>query len=145
MQQSPNEYRSIISSMNITYSQDGIIGFWKGFNYTLSRAVIVTACQFSVYEQMKQELANHISNPLHVFTLSSISSSIITSIASNPVDLCKTRRVNGVLPNTIVTIYKEEGLLRLWKGCILNINRQIPLNLLRFSCYELFTKLFKQC
>ena len=138
MQQFPNKYRNIVSEI---YSKEGLIGFWKGFNYTLCRGIIVTACQFSVYEQMKQELESRISNPLHIFTLSSVTSSIITSIVSNPVDLCKTRRVNGIAPNTIITIYKEEGLLHLWKGCTLNMSRQIPLNLLRFSCFEFFSKL----
>lgn len=139
MQSNPKINTNILTTVHRLYDTNGIRGFWKGYNYTLSRGIVVTACQFSVFEQLKQELIEQNMNETTRFLLSSVTSSVITSLVSNPVDLCKTRKMNDIYPNTIVTIYKKEGLLNLWKGLIPNIMRQIPMNIIRFGCFEMFS------
>ena len=143
MQSNPNKYPTMGSSAMTIFQKDGFLGFYKGYKFTLSRAVVVTSCQFSVFDQIKQELSNfnHF-NTQQKFLMSSISSSIITSVISNPIDLCKTRTINNIQPSTIFEIIKKEGILSLWKGLEANICRQIPLNLIRFGLFEVYYNLF---
>lgn len=139
IQNNPEKYPNIYTTIHKTYTNEGFLSFWNGVYHTMNRAVIVTACQFSVYEQLKQDLTNrNTMNKQSVFILSSVSSSIITGILSNPIDLCKTRTMNNMRNNTISHIVKNEGILALWKGSNANICRQIPLNLIRFSFLEFF-------
>jgi solute carrier family 25 (mitochondrial oxoglutarate transporter), member 11 len=142
MQSDPKTFSNIPKSIQTIYNQNGWTGYWRGFRYTLSRAVIVTACQFSVYEQLKQELGKRCDHSLIVFGVSSIMSSITTAIVSNPVDLCKTRAINHIPNDTMYKIVKEEGVKALWKGVGPNMMRQVPMNLVRFSCFEFFMKWF---
>jgi hypothetical protein len=134
---------SIVETVKNIYTNNGFIGFWKGLNYTMTRAIIVTSCQFSVYEQIKEELNNNkkIQDTNIIFGISSISSSLITSFVSNPVDLCKNRTINGCNNASVVNIVNNEGFLSLWKGLTINTARQIPLNLIRFSLYEFYNKI----
>jgi dicarboxylate transporter 10 len=140
--QSSNKCNNIPQSIQSIYKHNGLLGFWKGFQYTISRAIIVTACQFSVYDQIKQELSNTYHEYIS-FTSASIISSITTGIVSNPVDVCKTRVINDIKPYHISSIIKQDGVLSLWKGVGTNICRQIPLNLVRFGCFEFFSSLLR--
>ena len=143
MQSNPYKYQSISSSAMTIFKTDGLLGFYKGFKFTLSRAVVVTSCQFSVFDQIKQELSNfNNSNTQQKFIISSITSSIITSIVSNPIDLCKTRTINNIQPSTIFEIIKKEGIISLWKGLEANVCRQIPLNLIRFGFFDFYHNIF---
>lgn len=140
MQSTPKINKSILTTTYRIYDTNGLYGFWKGYNYTLSRGIVVTACQFSVFEQLKQELLEYNFKETNRFLISSVTSSIITSIVSNPLDLCKTRKMNDVYPNTIVDICNKEGVVNLWKGLVPNIMRQIPMNIIRFGCFDVFSK-----
>jgi hypothetical protein len=142
MQNDKAMYPNIYSTISKTLKTEGISGLWKGIYYTTYRAIIVTACQFAVYEQMKQELekANVFDNHYHTFWCSSIISSIVTGIISNPVDICKTRSINNQTNNTIASIIEKEGLFSLKRGLIANTGRQVPLNLIRFTFLEFFKK-----
>ena len=140
MQNDPRSFPSIPETMRRIYRTNGLCGYFRGFEYTLSRAIIVTACQFSVYEQLKLELGERCDNSTVVFGVSSVLSSVTTAIASNPVDLCKTRTINRIPANTVRKIVREEGVGALWKGVGPNMMRQIPMNLVRFACFEFFMK-----
>ena len=142
MQSNPAKYTSISKTAFITLKNEGIFGFYKGFQYTLSRAVVVTSSQFAVFEQIKQSIQSE--NKLAAFFISSVSSSVITSVVSNPIDVCKTRTMNNIQPNTIMSIIKEESIHGLWKGVEMNLCRQIPLNIIRFGLFELYSNAFSR-
>lgn len=145
IQNDPNQYPNIFTTAHKTYTNEGFFNFWNGLNYTMSRAMIVTACQFSVYEEIKQGLKNKSwCNEYNSFVISSISSSILTGLLSNPIDMCKTRTMNRCKNATITTIVRNEGFFSLWKGIYVNIGRQIPLNLIRFSILELFKQMLSE-
>ena len=142
IQNDPKQYPNIYTTIKNTYKTEGLFNFWNGLNYTMGRAIIVTACQFSIYEEMKQELKNRYwRNEYHIFVISSVMSSVVTGLLSNPIDLCKTRTMNRCENATITTIVRNEGFFSLWKGIYVNIGRQIPLNLIRFSILELFKQM----
>lgn len=146
MQNNPTLYSTITKTVKQTFLNKGIKDFWKGVEYTSTRAIVVTSCQFSVYEQIKQELTANktMKNSNLIFVYSSISSSIITSLFSNPLDVCKNRAINNIENTSIFSIVQKEGVSALWKGVSLNVARQIPLNLLRFSFFEFYMNLFRK-
>jgi hypothetical protein len=143
MQNNPILYPTIAKTVKNTLFDNGIKDFWKGVEYTTSRAIVVTSCQFAVYEQIKQELIENktIKNSNLIFACSSISSSIITALLSNPLDVCKNRAINNKENVSIFNIIHKEGIISLWKGLSINITRQIPLNLIRFSLFEFYRNL----
>jgi len=143
MQNNPILYPTIAKTVKNTLFDNGIKDFWKGVEYTTSRAIVVTSCQFAVYEQIKQELTENktIKNSTLIFACSSISSSVITALLSNPLDVCKNRAINNKENVSIFNIIHKEGIISLWKGLSINIARQIPLNLIRFSLFEFYRNL----
>lgn len=138
IQNDPKKYPNVYAAVCKTFQNEGLLSFWNGMYYTMNRAIIVTTCQFSVFEQLKYELNKFQMNKYSCFVTSSIMSSTITGILSNPLDLCKSRTMNNCTNSSIVYIVKNEGFLALWKGLYMNLGRQIPLNLIRFTCLEFF-------
>ena len=138
MQTYPERYPTIYQTFVRTYTEDGMRGFWKGCEYTMSRAMLVTACQFGVYDELKQRLRPYTTNDHTLFVSSSVMSSFVTALVSNPVDLCKNRVMNNHPSSTIASVIRNEGVSTLWKGMVPNLARQVPLNLTRFSCLEFF-------
>lgn len=141
MQNNPSKFKNINYTFNHILRNDGFTGLWKGLFYTTNRAIIVTTCQFSIYEQLKSDL--QIDNEFTKFVISSTTSSFFTSILSNPIDVCKNRIVCDIKNVSVSNIIKNEGISTLWKGWHLNLGRQVPLNLTRFGFFELFSILLK--
>ena len=146
IQNNPKLYPDIYTTIHKTYTKEGLFNFWNGLNYTMGRAIVVTACQFSIYEEMQQELKRRdwLNNEYNIFVMSSVMSSVVTGLLSNPIDLCKTRTMNQCENATITKIVRNEGFCSLWKGIYVNVGRQIPLNLIRFSILEFFKKLLSE-
>mmetsp|Transcript_16018 Transcript_16018/g.30768 ORF Transcript_16018/g.30768 Transcript_16018/m.30768 type:complete len:345 (+) Transcript_16018:568-1602(+) len=149
-------YRHVGDALVRIIRQEGVGTLWRGCSPTVQRAMIITASQLAVYDQVKEELvargAFEEGPSLHV--TSSIIASGVASVTSNPVDLLKTRLMNmridpssGKLPYTgmldcAVQTVRNEGVLALWKGLGPTLARQAPLNVVRFMCVEQFKKLF---
>ena len=138
IQNNPTQYRNIYTTCIKTLNEEGFTSFWKGLHHNMARASIVTACQFGIYDHLKQELPSNVSNPYSRFFIASSVSSVISAIVSNPFDLCKIRRMNQHSNDTIKKIVNNEGLYALTKGMNMSIMRQIPLNMIRFSCLEAY-------
>lgn len=138
IQNDPKKFPNVYTTVYKTLKNEGFFSLWNGMYYTMNRAIIVTACQFSVFEQLKYELNQLHINKYSSFITSSILSSTITGILSNPLDLCKSRRMNNCINSSIIKIIKNEGTWSLWKGLQINLARQIPLNLIRFTSLEFF-------
>ena len=141
MQNNPSKFNTINHTINYILRNNGVTGLWKGLFYTTNRAIIVTTCQFSIYEQLKSDL--QIDNEITKFLVSSTTSSFVTSVLSNPIDVCKNRIVCDIKNVSISNVIKNEGILTLWKGWYLNLGRQVPLNFTSFGFFELFYLLLK--
>ena len=80
----------------ISSREEGVLTLWRGSTPTIARAIVVNAAQLGTYSQAK-ESAKKMMNmsegiPLH-FTAAMISG-LVTTIASMPVDIVKTRLQN---------------------------------------------------
>lgn len=143
IQNNPREYPNIQQTVYKVVQREGVRGMYKGIYHTTARAMVVTACQFGVYDQMREELERRApsTNPTERFVISSVASSVVTSVVSNPIDLCKSRVMNSMRNTSVANIVKQEGVLAMWKGCSASIARQIPLNITRFGTLEVFKRL----
>lgn len=137
-------YPTLSSTIYKIFKQDGVIGYWNATQYTICRAMIVTSCQFAIFEQIKYELnkKHFFTHNSQTFVVASIFSSICTAVVSNPIDVCKTRKMNNSINYKMKDIIKKEGVLSLWKGVTASSFRQIPLNLIRFSLLDFYKNLF---
>ena len=140
-------YKNVGNAITRIVKEEGITTLWRGSIPTISRSCIITASQFSIYDQTKESLikVDMFGDTLLTYATSSVVCSIISGIVSNPIDIVKTRQMNneknnnGML-NTLVKIIKEEGPSALFKGTTPTIVRQIPLNSIRFLVIEFLKK-----
>lgn len=141
IQNNPTKYHGVREALGCVYRTDGVIGLWSGLSYTAGRAMIVTACQFGVFHQMRQEMSRANHGEWEGFVCAAVTSAIVTAGASNPIDVCKTRVMSAAGRNATISIGRiiaSEGGLALWKGCGASAARQIPLNLTRFGLLDMF-------
>lgn len=146
-------YKNVGEAMVRIVRHEGVGTLWRGCGPTVQRAMIITASQLAIYDQVKEEFVSsglfQDGPQLHV--ASSVVAAGVASVTSNPVDLLKTRLMNmrpdstGVLPYTglydcLVQTVKNEGVLALWKGLGPTLARQAPLNIVRFMCVEQIKK-----
>lgn len=145
IQNNPKKNSGVRETLGLVYRTNGVIGLWSGLPYTAGRAMIVTACQFGVYHQMRQEMSRANRGEWEGFVCATVTSAVVTAGASNPIDVCKTRVMSNAGRNAPIKmgcIIASEGVLALWKGCGASIARQIPLNITRFGLLDVFKGLF---
>lgn len=129
--------------------QEGVSSLWTGSGPTVQRAMVVTASQLATYDQVKDSLlANRITpDGLATHITASVVSGLVTSVASNPIDVIKTRIMNmevapgqkppysGALDCAVKTVSKE-GPMALYKGFIPTVTRQGPFAVVLFVTLE---------
>lgn len=138
-----NEKRNYTNVFNALFritKEEGILTLWRGCIPTMGRAMVVNAAQLASYSQAKQILVStkyFKDNILCHFTASMISG-LITTAASMPVDIAKTRIQNmktvngkpeykGAIVRVVLFLYLcvtlSSNFLRSYLGCY-NKSRQ---------------------
>lgn len=95
----PNErrnYKHVVDALFRIYKEEGLATLWRGAIPTMGRAMVVNAAQLASYSQAKQILVENInlSEGIFLHFVASMISGLITTAASMPVDIAKTRQVN---------------------------------------------------
>merc|ERR1719342_1581386 len=110
------------------YKEEGVTTLWKGATPTMARAMVVNAAQLASYSQAKQAILNsgYIQDGIFCHFVASMISGLVTTIASMPVDIAKTRLqsmkyTNGVpeykgAGDVLIKVVRKEGFFSLWKG-----------------------------
>ncbi|KAJ7553433.1 hypothetical protein O6H91_06G097600 [Diphasiastrum complanatum] len=137
--------------------EEGVKTLWTGCGPTVQRAMIVTAAQLATYDQIKETLISHnITNDgFATHVTASFSAGLVASVASNPIDVVKTRIMNmnvveggeeppykGALDCAIKTV-RAEGPMALYKGFIPTVTRQGPFTVVLFLTLENVRALLK--
>lgn len=121
-------YTNIYTALSTIARTEGVATLWRGAQPTVLRSCMVNAVQLGVYDVAKESLfdATGLAGvPLHL--AASTTSGFCYSVATLPVDNCKSRMQaqsagkDGKLPYTsipqaIVRVSKEEGLMALYRG-----------------------------
>ncbi|XP_061695695.1 kidney mitochondrial carrier protein 1-like isoform X2 [Syngnathoides biaculeatus] len=78
------------------YQQEGTRGLWKGVSLTAQRAAIVVGVELPVYDITKKHLilSGHMGDNVYAHFLSSFVCGLAGALASNPVDVVRTRMMN---------------------------------------------------
>ncbi|KAI3412771.1 uncharacterized protein J3R85_016890 [Psidium guajava] len=149
-------YRSVVDAIASMSKQEGVASLWRGSSLTVNRAMVVTAAQLSTYDQVKEAIleSGAMRDGLGTHVASSFTAGFVAAVASNPIDVIKTRVMNmkvepgqappyaGALDCAMKTI-RSEGPLALYKGFIPTISRQGPFTVVLFVTLEQVRKILK--
>ncbi|XP_063088828.1 kidney mitochondrial carrier protein 1 isoform X2 [Cavia porcellus] len=127
----------------------------KGVSLTAQRAAIVVGVELPVYDITKKHLilSGLMGDTVYTHFLSSFTCGLVGALASNPVDVVRTRMMNqrvlrdGRCPGYTGTLdcllqtWKNEGFFALYKGFWPNWLRLGPWNIIFFVTYEQLKRL----
>ncbi|GAB1602135.1 mitochondrial 2-oxoglutarate/malate carrier protein-like, partial [Argonauta hians] len=121
-------YSNVFNALARITKEEGLFTLWRGCIPTIARAMVVNAAQLASYSQAKQFLisTSYFSDNIMCHFGASMISGLVTTAASMPVDIAKTRIqnmkiINGVpeykgAGDVLIKVVRSEGLLSLWKG-----------------------------
>ena len=126
------------------YKSNRKLQIYDGLKPALLRHCVYTMLRINIYENLREN-----KNIENKFLIAGFSGGISQLIAS-PCDLIKIRYItdmknnNVSIPKTIYNIYKENGLLGLWKGGLPNVSRATLVNLGELATYDHSKNLIKK-
>ncbi|XP_064264808.1 kidney mitochondrial carrier protein 1 isoform X2 [Passer domesticus] len=137
------------------YQKEGTKGLWKAISLTAQRAAIVVGVELPVYDLTKKHIimSGHMGDTVYTHFLSSFLCGLAGALASNPVDVVRTRMMNQKSQNhgghsaykgtldCLLQTWKNEGFFALYKGFWPNWLRLGPWNIIFFLTYEQLKKL----
>ncbi|CAH9070210.1 unnamed protein product [Cuscuta epithymum] len=149
-------YKSVVDAISQMAKNEGVTSLWRGSSLTVNRAMLVTASQLASYDQIKETIVEKgiLKDGLGTHVTASFAAGFVAAVASNPVDVLKTRMMNmkveagkappyaGALDCAVKTI-KAEGPMALYKGFIPTISRQGPFTVVLFVTLEQVRQLLK--
>jgi len=146
--------RTVYSTFQNVYRQEGLRAFWLSYPTTLTMTVPFTAVQFTTYEWAKKVLnpSNEYSPVTHM--ISGGLAGALGAAVTNPLDVCKTllqtrgssddpiiRKANGMRDAARI-ISSREGTKGFFRGITPRILMHAPSNAICWLSYELFKELF---
>lgn len=150
----PNErrnYKNVFDAILRIAREEGVLSLWRGVVPTMSRAMVVNGAQLSSYSQAKQMLlaTGQFKENITLHFYSSMIAGFVTTVASMPVDIAKTRIQNMKIIDgkpeytggfdVVSKIITKEGPLMLWKGFLPYFARIGPHTVLTFVFLEQLT------
>ncbi|KAK9109100.1 hypothetical protein Sjap_017160 [Stephania japonica] len=149
-------YKSVVDAITQMSKREGVTSLWRGSALTVNRAMIVTASQLATYDQIKESILSNgwLGDGLGTHVGASFAAGLVASVASNPVDVIKTRVMNmkveaGAAPpyagavDCAVKTVRAEGVMALYKGFVPTISRQGPFTVVLFVTLEQVRKVLK--
>ena len=149
-------YTSVGNALSRMVRQEGILSLWTGAAPTVTRAMLVTTAQLATYDQIKDTIVeNHlVPEGLATQIVASCGAGVLASVASNPIDVVKTRVMNmkvkpgeappyrGALDCAVKTV-RAEGPMALYKGFVPTVTRQGPFAIILFLSLEQIKKVIE--
>jgi len=126
------------------YNSCGMRGFLFGIQPNIYRAFFVNGIGLGTYEEIKEGLIPIFGDNNVSYLLSSISTSIISTIFTTPIDVIKTimmdcnREGYKSVTDATIKMYTNEGFKSFFKGLVPICIRRIIWGSAFFLCYESF-------
>jgi solute carrier family 25 oxoglutarate transporter 11 len=148
-------YKNVFDALIRITREEGLLTLWRGCIPTIGRAMVVNAAQLASYSQAKQALlsTSYFKDNIMCHFVASMISGLVTTAASMPVDIAKTRiqnmkTVNGVpeykgAMDVLGKVVRREGVFALWKGFTPYYARLGPHTVLTFIFLEQMNKSYK--
>uniref|UniRef100_A0A8C4NEP3 Uncharacterized protein n=1 Tax=Eptatretus burgeri TaxID=7764 RepID=A0A8C4NEP3_EPTBU len=135
------------------YQKEGTRGLWRGVVPTAQRAAVVVGVELPVYDMIKKHLiaSELMGDTVSTHFVASFSCGLAGAIASNPIDVVRTRMMNQrviqgsfLYKSTLhcfLQTWRTEGSLALYKGFWPNWLRLGPWNIIFFITFEQLKRL----
>ncbi|GAB2232122.1 hypothetical protein Drorol1_Dr00011145 [Drosera rotundifolia] len=142
-------YKSALDAITRMVKSEGVSSLYRGSSLTVNRAMLVTASQLATYDQVKEAMVERGARGDGVGTHvgASFVAGFVAALVSNPVDVVKTRVMNGGMYDgaidCVVKTVKAEGVMALYKGFVPTVSRQGPFTVVLFVTLEQVRKLLK--
>uniref|UniRef100_A0A1D1Z5E5 Putative mitochondrial 2-oxoglutarate/malate carrier protein n=1 Tax=Anthurium amnicola TaxID=1678845 RepID=A0A1D1Z5E5_9ARAE len=147
-------YRGVGDAISRMVRAEGVGSLWRGSSLTVNRAMLVTASQLATYDQVKEAVleSGAMADGMGTHVAASFAAGFVAAVASNPVDVVKTRVMNmrvepgatppyaGALDCALKTV-RAEGPAALYKGFVPTVSRQGPFTVVLFVTLEQLRKL----
>jgi len=148
--------QSMFAAFREIYRHEGLRGLYRGVGPTAQRASVIAGVELPVYDFSKRQLISRgiMGDTVATHFAASVFAGLAGAIASNPIDVVKTRMMNqrNVKSSSTDQIYKSsmdcvtrtvktEGFMALYKGFVPTFVRLTPWNILFFLSYEQFKRL----
>lgn len=117
-------YKNVLDALRRIVTEEGVLVLWRGSVPTVGRAMVVNMVQLAAYSQFKQLFRDtlNMSEGIGLHTVASMCSGFLTTVASMPLDMAKTRiqqqktlEYTGTI-DVLTKVAKAEGVFALWKG-----------------------------
>ncbi|XP_026318427.1 mitochondrial 2-oxoglutarate/malate carrier protein-like [Hyposmocoma kahamanoa] len=113
-------YKNVFDALGRIINTEGAMTLMRGVSATITRAMVVNGAQLGSYTQAREMLLPNFGEGISLHFTASMISGLVTSIASLPVDIVKTRVQMAAKSPSAITVLKDvisnEGPLALWKG-----------------------------
>uniref|UniRef100_A0A8K9XJF1 Mitochondrial 2-oxoglutarate/malate carrier protein n=1 Tax=Oncorhynchus mykiss TaxID=8022 RepID=A0A8K9XJF1_ONCMY len=148
-------YSNVFNALARITKEEGVTTLWRGCIPTMARAVVVNAAQLASYSQSKQALieTGYFVDGIFLHFCASMISGLVTTAASMPVDIVKTRIQNMRMIDgkpefkngldVLARVIRNEGFFSLWKGFTPYYARLGPHTVLTFIFLEQMNKAYK--
>ncbi|XP_022766418.1 mitochondrial uncoupling protein 5-like [Durio zibethinus] len=156
-QEQRRNYKSVYDAITRISKQEGVASLWRGSSLTVNRAMIVTASQLATYDQIKEAILENgvMEDGMRTHVVASFAAGVVAAVASNPVDVIKTRMMNmkvevGKPPlyngvgDCLMKTVRREGFKALYKGFLPTVSRQGPFTVVLFVTLEQARKLLQE-
>ncbi|XP_013148332.1 PREDICTED: mitochondrial 2-oxoglutarate/malate carrier protein isoform X2 [Papilio polytes] len=133
-------YKNVVDAILRIIKEEGVLKLWRGATPTVIRAMVVNAAQLGTYSQAREWFVGIVPDGIQLHFCASMVSGLVTTIASMPVDIIKTRIQNAAKGQSqlsvVTSILRNEGVFSLWKGFLPYYTRLGPHTVLTFIFLE---------
>ncbi|KAK7076202.1 hypothetical protein SK128_002360 [Halocaridina rubra] len=149
-------YKNVVDALMRITREEGLSTLWRGAIPTMGRAMVVNAAQLASYSQAKQALlgTSYFADNIFLHFCASMISGLVTTAASMPVDIAKTRIQNMKIIDgkpeykgafdVLGKVIRNEGFFALWKGFTPYYMRLGPHTVLTFIFLEQLNLTYKK-
>ncbi|KAL7734247.1 hypothetical protein ACLKA6_011914 [Drosophila palustris] len=145
-------YKNAADALTRMVKEEGLFTLWRGCMPTVGRAMVTNMAQLASYSQFKGAFRHYIDEGFLLHICASMCSGLLTTIASMPLDMAKTRIqqmkvIDGKAEYTgaidvILKVVKHEGFFSLWKGFTPYLARIAPHTVFAFVFLEQLNKAY---
>ncbi|KAF0853125.1 mitochondrial solute carrier family 25 (mitochondrial oxoglutarate transporter) member 11 [Andalucia godoyi] len=148
MQSNAYPYKNIADGLVQLTRTEGVARLWSGATPTMLRASLVAIGQLAVYDQTRDALihAGYLKAGPAAYFVASMVAGFAATAFSNPVDVVKTRVMNGSSPDPVACVrdmMRNEGPMAFWKGFVPNWARQGPQTMITMVAYNILLDFVK--
>ncbi|KAH8404612.1 hypothetical protein KR215_004940 [Drosophila sulfurigaster] len=142
-------YSNVFNALVRMTREEGLTALWRGCVPTMGRAMVVNMTQLASYSQFKTYFRTgplKMDEGIKLHFCASMLSGLLTTIASMPLDIAKTRIQNMKTINgkpeyrgtidVLLRVIRQEGVFSLWKGFTPYYFRLGPHTVLTFILME---------